>query len=228
MSNPPCAYPLQTLPLLPLLALALSPDTTLPLHVFEPRYRELLRDALAGERLIGMQTLDEEAASDPAGPPRVLPIGCAWEIVEHHPLEDGRSNILLRGLFRYRIERELAGRSYRRAEVSVLPLEPLPLGDLKVPGRRDLRRLLSRLVAKLEISVGREGARELDPSLSDEGLVNEALSRLGLSAKDRYRLLELNRLEERYAETLERVVALQRRLDLLAPHRRPVFDPRMN
>ncbi|HQR46847.1 MAG TPA: LON peptidase substrate-binding domain-containing protein, partial [Thermoanaerobaculia bacterium] len=95
------------LPLFPLPGVVLFPETTLPLHVFEPRYREMLTDALQGEGLLGVQLLVPGGSPDDAGRPRVFPVGCAGEVVEHEPLPDGRSNILLRGLFRYRIESEV-------------------------------------------------------------------------------------------------------------------------
>ncbi len=219
---------MRTLPLFPLPEVVLFPETLLPLHVFEPRYRELLQDALEGEGIIGVQTIDPADDPGDGATPRLLPIGCAGEVVEYVPLEDGRSNIVLKGTFRYRTLREIPGGAYRRAEVLPSPIEPLPPGDERVPGRRDLRRLLARVVARLAESVGRESAKDLDPSLSDEGLVNEALSRLGLPPSERYRLLAMDRLSERYAWTLDHVVALQHRIDVLAPYRRQNVDPRTN
>ena len=219
---------MKALPLFPLPEVVLLPETLLPLHVFEPRYRDLLRDALEGDQLIGLQTIDPGADPGEGYAPPLLPIGCAGEVIEHSPLEDGRSNIVLKGTFRYRIVREIPGRSYRRADVLPLPVEPLPAGDPRTPGRRDLRRILSRLVDRLAVSVGREEARTLDPGLSDEALVNEALSRLGLPAADRYRILAMDRLFDRYAWALEHVVALQQRVDLLAPYWRQKIDPRSN
>ena len=116
------------LPLFPLDAVLL-PETHLPFHVFEPRYRTMLADALAGERLIGLHTLDPAAAGPGRRPPRPPPFGCAGEVVEHEPLPDGRSNIVLRGAFRYRLGRgEEPGGSYRFAEVEEAPVLPLPQG----------------------------------------------------------------------------------------------------
>ncbi len=68
------------LPLFPLDAVLL-PQTHLPFHVFEPRYRTMLADALAGERLIGLHTLDPDAPPLPDGRPALRPFGCAGEIV---------------------------------------------------------------------------------------------------------------------------------------------------
>ena len=216
------------LPLFPLPDVLLLPETTLPLHVFEPRYRAMLSDALAGDRLIGIQLLKPAAGSDRAGRPAVFEIGCAGEVVEHETLEDGRSNILLRGKFRYRIalERETPT-PYRVAEIAPLPVHPLPpAADGRT--RRDLRRLLAKSVERLADSVGRSHARSLPTQLSDEGFVNEALARLGLDAQEGYRLLAMDRLEERYAWALAHIAGVQRRLDFLGPFRRSEVDPRRN
>jgi len=215
------------LPLFPL-DVVLLPETLLPLHVFESRYRALLADALAGDRLIGLHTLDPRGAPLPDGRPALLAFGCAGKVVEHEPLEDGRSNIVLRGVFRYRVSGERGGRPYRLAQVEEAPVRPLPSGREGGPARRDLRRLLARSVERLADSVGRGEARHLPAALSDEGLVNEAASRLGLGAEERYALLAMDGLEERYAWVLDHVRSLQTRVDLLAPFRREGADPRWN
>lgn len=206
----------------------LLPQTHLPFHVFEPRYRAMLADALAGDRLIGLHTLDPQAPPLPDGRPALLPFGCAGEVVEHEELPDGRSNIVLRGAFRYRLVAEREGRAYRVAEVDEAPIRPLPQGRGGGPGRRDLRKLLALAVERLAVSVGRTEARHLPGTLSDEGLVNEAASRLGLGPEDRYALLGMESLADRYTWVLEHVRSLQHRVDLLAPFRRGEIDPRWN
>lgn len=215
------------LPLFPLDAVLL-PHTRLPFHVFEPRYRAMLADALAGERLVGLHTLDPDVPSSADGRPALLPYGCAGKVVEHEPLPDGRANIVLLGTFRYRIASEGGGRPYRVAEVEEAPIAPLPQGRSGGPGRRDLRRLLARDVERLAVSVGRAEARHLPASLSDEALVNEAASRLGLGSEDRYALLAMDTLEARYSWVLDHVRSLQARIDLLGPFRREGDDPRWN
>lgn len=200
----------------------------MPLHVFEPRYRAMLADALESDRLIGMQLLrgDDSGAE---GRPGVFSIGCAGEVVHHEPLEDGRSNILLRGRFRYRIEREPPTETpWRVAEVTPLPIAPLPPADGGGRGPADLRRLLIESVRRLADAAGRPGARELSRRLSDEGLVNEAASRLGLDAEEGYRVLAMERLEDRYAWVLSHIEGVQKRLDFLTPFRRPDGDARWN
>src|SRR5436309_9297425 len=101
MTVPQMALP-EILPVFPLTGVVLLPGTVLPLHIFEPRYRAMVADALAGARTIGMAMLKrgwEERAADPP----IRAVGGAGEIVESEKLEDGRYNILLEGRYRYRI-----------------------------------------------------------------------------------------------------------------------------
>lgn len=214
--------------LFPLPNVVLLPETTVPLHVFEPRYRAMLADALDSDRLIGMQLLRPDEPGNEERP-AVFSIGCAGRVVHHEALEDGRSNIVLRGAFRYRIDAErLTDAPYRVAEVTPLGIAPLPPADANGRAPRDLRRLLADSVRRLADSVGRTVARELPGRLSDEGFVNEAISRLALEAPDAYRLLAMDRLEERYAWTLAHIEGVQHRLDVLSPFRRPAADARWN
>ena len=94
------------LPLFPLPNVVLFPNVFLPLHIFEPRYREMVADALAGDRLIGMVLLRPGWEHDYEGRPPVYPIGCSGVITHVERLPDGRYNIVLRGLERFRIVEE--------------------------------------------------------------------------------------------------------------------------
>jgi Lon protease-like protein len=220
--------PRRLLRLFPLSNVVLLPETTMPLHVFEPRYRTMLADALESDRLIGLQLVKPGEPGD-AARPEVFPVGCAGEVVHHEPLEDGRSNILLRGAFRYRIDAEPpTDTPYRIAEITPIGISPLPRTDGAGRTPRELRRDLVEGVRRLADGVGRAAARELPAHLSDEGLVNEAIFRLGLEPEEAYQLLAMDRLEERYAWALAHIEGVQRRLDFLSPFRRPSGDPRWN
>ena len=87
------------LPIFPL-PLVLLPNEILPLHIFEPRYRQMLVDAKAAKNIFGVSFFDNEVDFEK---PAVGSIGCAAEIRELQELPDGRSNILTGGLGRYRI-----------------------------------------------------------------------------------------------------------------------------
>src|SRR5262245_66458909 len=90
----------------------------LPLHVFEPRYRAMVRDAVIGARLIGMVLLRGEWEKEYAGNPEIFGVGTVGELVRTEELPDGRFNIVLRGLREFVIHRELSRAAYREAVVS--------------------------------------------------------------------------------------------------------------
>jgi len=93
------------LPIFPLTGVLLLPRGRLPLNIFEPRYLAMTRDALAGERLIGMVQPTDPGASG-SNPP-VYPTGCAGRITSFSETEDGRFLITLTGTCRFRIRQEL-------------------------------------------------------------------------------------------------------------------------
>ena len=112
---------MDSLPIFPLPNVVLFPSVFLPLHIFEPRYREMVADAIEGDRLIGMVLLRPGWQRDYEGRPPVYPIGCSGVITHVDRLPDGRYNIVLRGVERFRIVEEDDRRSYRRAHIEPLP-----------------------------------------------------------------------------------------------------------
>ncbi len=124
--------------LFPLPNLVLFPHVVQGLHVFEPRYRQMTADALAGDGLIALALLranEDEAAARPA----LEPVACLGRIVWHERLADGRYNLRLQGLSRARIVAEVeTDRLYRTARVQLLPdTAPSDLAEL-ARLRRDL------------------------------------------------------------------------------------------
>jgi hypothetical protein len=111
------------IPVFPLPGVVLLPGELLPLHIFEPRYRAMVRDALAGHRVFGMVDTLEAAEVDPGAPTPVQPIGCVGYIAQHQQLEDGRYLIWLVGLERFEIlsEVEMVD-GYRRFRVRYCPV----------------------------------------------------------------------------------------------------------
>src|SRR5262245_58032139 len=138
--------PLESLPetvrLFPLPNLVLFPNVVQPLHIFEPRYRQMTADALAGDRLIAMALLKPGWEKNYEGAPAVHPIACLGRILAEQPLEDGRYNLLVRGEMRVRLVEEFdGGKLYRTFRVE-------PVADLGVPEgkvERDLRRRLKKV-----------------------------------------------------------------------------------
>ncbi len=104
----------------PLPNLVLFPHVMQPLHIFEPRYRQLLEDALAGDRLITMALLTPGWQKTYDGRPPLYPMACLGRITTHHRLESGAYNVLLLGLRRVRLVEELPPRvGFREARVEV-------------------------------------------------------------------------------------------------------------
>ncbi|QDT04647.1 Lon protease [Rubripirellula lacrimiformis] len=106
--------------LFPLPELVLFPHAMQPLHIFEPRYIDMLSESLATDRLIAMATLTGGVATMPGDCPPIASTVCIGKIVSHADLGDDRHNVLLIGTQRARIVREHdAPRSFRIAEVDV-------------------------------------------------------------------------------------------------------------
>jgi uncharacterized protein len=188
-----------TLPVFPLPNVVLFPNVFLPLHIFEPRYREMVRDALEGDRLIGMALLRPGWKADYEGRPPVYQIGCAGLITHVDRLPDGRYNLVLRGLTKFRILGEDASRSYRLAEVEFLP-ETIDEAE-RAQLRAERRRLESLLAAG-----GEHAEQPLPPNMPDEELVNALAQYLALEPVERQALLERGGLVDRcrsLAELLE-------------------------
>src|SRR6187397_1202303 len=107
--------------LFPLPNLVLYPHVMQPLHIFEGRYREMLEDALATDQLIAMAALKPGWETDYESRPPISEYACLGKIVAHRRLPDGRYNLLLLGVGRVRIEKELDPlRSFRQARVEVV------------------------------------------------------------------------------------------------------------
>ena len=190
------------LPLFPLEAPALFPFCAAPLHIFEPRYRALVTDALARERLIGMATVRPEGLGALSSDPALFSIGCAGFITEHQRLADGRYLILLEATSRFRILREPARptqRLYRVAQVELL--EELPGDEARSRAHRAeiTRELLAIAAADADGGAGFDESRLEEPDLSR--FACEVAHALRLPGPEKQALLEASSAEER----LERV-----------------------
>jgi Lon protease-like protein len=173
------------IPLFPLPNVVLFPNVFLPLHIFEPRYREMVRDALSGDRIIGMVLLKPGYQADYEGRPPVYRIGTAGVITHSEPLPDGRFNIVIRGIEKFRIIDEDAGRPYRVGRIEAMQ-DAGPGAD-----RDAIRRQRRKLEAVLKTAEERTGSDPQFPSaMSDEDLVNALAQYLALEPIERQALLE--------------------------------------
>src|SRR5687767_6998991 len=117
------------LPLFPLPNIVFFPHTRLPLHVFEPRYRQMVRDALDGDQRIGIILLKPGWEADYFGAPGTFDFGTLGTIEQAVPLEDNRFNIVVRGDVRFRIVDEVSRVPYRTARVLAYPEAPRALEE---------------------------------------------------------------------------------------------------
>ena len=115
--------------LFPLPNLVLFPGVVQALHIFEPRYRKMMHDLMAADQLVTLCLYKRAEDSVESGSPEVHPVGCIAKVIAHKELDDGRFNLLVLGIKRVRIVRELpVEQPYRMAEVDVLEDE-LPDND---------------------------------------------------------------------------------------------------
>jgi hypothetical protein len=191
-------------PIFPLGGALLFPRAQLPLHIFEPRYRAMVRDALGTDRLIAMIQPKDEAE-----PPKLFDVGCIGRIIASEELEDGRFNIVLAGLSRFRIIQELrVATPYRQVEADQTGFdddaEPDPLG---IAQRAELEREARRYADALGYAVDWEAVGRLD----DEMLVNGIAQIAPLDVGSKQALLEAHDIAGR-ADLLVQFMQFQRML----------------
>jgi Lon protease-like protein len=170
-----------TIPIFPLEVTMLFPGVSRSLHIFEPRYRAMVADALKGDRIIGMTTLKPGFEADYAGRPPIYEIGCAGVITDVEELPGGRFNIVIRGVAKFRVTREEDSRAYRLAHVDEVP-EVLDEADKAVLHKQRLR---------LEALVTKGSDTKIPPETPDEAVVNWLAQYLHMTHAQRQNLLEL-------------------------------------
>jgi len=211
----------ELLPIFPLPNVVLFPNVFLPLHIFEPRYRQMVADALASDRLIGMVLLKPGWEHEYEGRPPVYPIGCSGVITHVDKLPDGRYNIVLRGVERFRILGEEHQRPYRFASVETVSERTLGVDD-RAALRRERSKLEGLLAPVVERDVARVPAHResrstgdpmLPAEMADEDLVNALAQYLDFEPLEKQALLERQCLRSR-AESLVELLEMK----LIAAH----------
>jgi Lon protease-like protein len=204
------------IPIFPLPNVVLFPQVFLPLHIFEPRYREMVAAALRGDRIVGMVLLRPGWEADYDGRPPVYPVGCAGLITNAERLPDGRYNIVLQGLEKFRIVDEDDSRPYRVARVESIAEDAA--ADDRDAMRQARRRLESLLVPHQEGVVD----PKLPPSMPDEDLVNALAQYLELEPVEKQALLERETLLSRCHSLIEllemKVLVARHKWDVKGAH----------
>jgi Lon protease-like protein len=197
-----------TVPLFPLPNVVLFPGVLLPLHVFESRYRALVADVLDGDRRLGMVLLRPGWEADYDGRPPIFAIGCAGLIVHAVGLDDGRYNIVVRGLERFRVLDEHHERPYRRATIEAFA-EP-ELDDLE---RQAVGELRAKLLDSLNLTSDRSGASSAQVErlrgVPDADFVHTLAQYLDLEPIEKQAILERDTVRQR-AEALMELLEIKR------------------
>jgi len=182
----------QVIPVFPLPGVILLPRGQLPLNIFEPRYLNMIDDAMAGDRIIGM-------VQPQLGPQGLSPIGCAGRITSFAETSDGRYLITLTGCARFRLASEIPTQTpYRQIRADFGPFEtdlsPPPVDDIGL----DRDGLLDALRAYLEtrgLDIDWDTAETAPP----EALVNSLSMALPFDPPEKQALLEAASLTDRSA-----------------------------
>ena len=203
---------LDALAIFPLPDLVFFPGSLLPLHIFEPRYREMIGDVLAGSGLLAVVRLLPGFEPNYKGRPPVADIAGVGACVSADRLPDGRYNLMLRGLGRVRLDEELApDTSYRRARCRLLPDSRSSRAERLDEGQRTLIALCDRLASVVpEGEVLRQLARALPTPGGCADAVANALVR---DPEARQTLLELLDPADRLDQVAMVVNALVARMD---------------
>jgi uncharacterized protein len=190
-------------PIFPLPGAILFPRSQLPLHIFEPRYRDMVRDAIDGGGQIAMiqpQRLDDDNEAP------LFAVGCVGELVGVEELEDGRFNIVLLGSHRFRLVREVdVDAIYRCAEVDIDAFDDGDPPPLPLIQRAEVEREARRLGDALGLAVDWAAVARLD----DEMLVNAIAQVAPFDIGAKQALLEQASLEGR-ADLLVQLMQFQR------------------
>ncbi len=201
------------LPLFPLPTVVLFPGVFLPLHIFEPRYKQMVTQALEGDRIIGLTLLRPGHDVAYEGRPPVFGMGCGGLITHVERQNDGGFNLILRGLAKFRIDEEeppTDGVLYRIAHVT--PLDE----DVAATDRDALREERRRLETLLAPSLENEGASRLPRDMADDDLVNALSQYLDLEPVEKQALLERDGVLARcrtLVELIEMKLLMQRQPD---------------
>jgi Lon protease-like protein len=183
-----------SIPVFPLPNVVFFPGTVIPLHIFEPRYLQMVKDVLAGDGILALALL-REGWEDQATPP-MHAIACAGRMLEVSQLPEGRFNIRLAGLGRVRMEEIGGDMPYRSAQVQLLP-EVLPAEEsaLTMAARSDLLGAYGLLVSEVtgRQSLGLEGAQ----AAPFHALVNTLCAHLDMPPRIKQELLEVDDVMKR-------------------------------
>lgn len=185
-------------PIFPLPGTVFFPQTDLPLHLFEPRYRQMAEDAERWEQRIAVVLLCGDWQKRYRGSPDFEPIGTVGAVESLTRLPDGCFDLKLRGLYRARLEEIPSEHAYRVARAVPLPERPLAWDAAERESRAvDLLATHGYLLAELSDAAP---PMVLDRSMSIERAINHVAAHLPIAPEHRQRLLDDDAYASRYEE----------------------------
>jgi len=195
---------IESLALFPLSDVVLLPELSVPLYIFEPRYRQMTRDALAGSHQIGMVTVRPDSLDAMSADPPVFDIGCLGRIAHAQQRPDGTFQIMLLGESRFRILEEDARTSeqlYRSARVELIP-DHIPTTAEEIASMQESRSELLGLLERLVHRIGSTGdphkAMDAFARLEPTRLVNALTQSVSFTPIERQQLLEADSVVGRF------------------------------
>lgn len=211
---------IDSLPLFPLSDVVLLPEVSVPLYIFEPRYRQMAADVLAGGMQVGMVTVRPDSVDGMAGDPPIFDIGCLGRVAHAQQRPDGTYQIMLVGEQRFRILEEPTRppeQLYRSARVALLE-DRVATTDAEIAAmeaaRDALLGLVDRLIQRIGSAEDPQKAMEAFARLESPRLVNALAQSISFSPIERQQLLEADSIVGR-CETLSEL--LRFRLAATAP-----------
>lgn len=196
-------------PLFPLATVVFFPHTLLPLHVFEPRYRQMVNDVLNHERIIGMVLLKPEWEKSYYANPPIYSVACMGRIVSSEALEDGKFNVVLYGLKRVKILEIVKDLPYRLSRVKILE-------DVQGTNEEAYRERIAELISRWNRMLGKEQESHkinIDTELTLGNMTDALSSSIVSNVFEKQELLEEDNVQERGEKILNN---LETRLEIIS------------
>src|SRR5574341_684698 len=208
------------IPLFPLATVVFFPNTLLPLHVFEPRYRQMVKDVIDSERIIGMALLKPGWEKNYEGNPEIYSVAGMGRIVNSEPLEDGRFNIVLYGLKRVKIIEIARELPYRLARVEILE-------DVHGTNENIYRERIVELILRWNGIIGKENESHsinIDTRLPIENLIDAVASTSVSNVFEKQELLEEINVQKRAENILTHLETKIEVISIVAKRRNQIVE----
>jgi len=209
-------------PVFPLSTVVFFPNTLLPLHIFEPRYRDMLNDSLNSEKIIAMALLKPGWDENYYGSPEVFDVAGMGRIVSSETFDDGRSNIVLYGLKRIKIVEFTEDKPYRKARIELLENKS---GDDEINYKENLKNVVSDWNDMLGAK-HKEHQLNINMDLPLENLTDVMASVIFTNIFDRQSYLEETNVQKRAAMLIESMKTRIKYVDITSKRSDSIINTR--